>query len=65
MTLELNDTERAALIEFGAGVPRTWAECFASLDCMPMAGFSEDQWRQIIDDGGLFLDAWGVKASGR
>jgi hypothetical protein len=45
--------ERAALIEYGAGVPRAWAEGFACLDCAsPLVGFSEDRWHRLINDGG-------------
>ena len=56
--------ERAALVEYGAGVPREWAEGFARLDCThPPADFPLHRWRQIIDDGGLFLDQWANKAA--
>lgn len=55
--------ERAALIEFGAGVPREWAEGFARLDrAAPPTGFSEERWRLAIDDGGHFLDRWAKEA---
>ena len=65
VTTQIDDgtDERAAIVEFEAGVPRTWAEGFASLDRVPVAGFSGVQWRQIVDDGGIFLDAWGVRAN--
>lgn len=56
--------ERAALIEFGAGVPRAWAEGFARLDlATPADGFDLDHWRTLIDDGGKFLDKWGTQAA--
>jgi hypothetical protein len=56
--------ERAALIEYGADVPRAWAEGFARLHCAsPAVGFSDDRWRRLIDDGGLFLDRWGNEAA--
>ena len=56
--------ERAALIEDGAHVPRAWAEAFARLDLMPRpATLSEQRWREIIDDGGRFLDRWGRRAA--
>jgi hypothetical protein len=56
--------ERAALIEEGAHVPRAWAEAFARLDLMPRpASVPEERWRQIIDDGGRFLDRWGRHAA--
>jgi hypothetical protein len=52
--------ERAALIEYGAGVPREWAEGFARLDlASPPVGFDAKRWRTLIDDGGKFLDRWG------
>jgi hypothetical protein len=56
--------ERAALIEYGAGVPREWAEGFARLDlASPPAGFDPKRWRTLIDDGGKFLDRWAVQAA--
>ncbi len=56
--------ERAALVEEGAGVPRDWAEGFASLDCAkPPTGITPSRWRQVIDDGGRFLDVWAQKAA--
>ena len=56
--------ERTALVEYGAGVPREWAEGFARLDCTdPPPGFSPSRWRQIIGDGGLFLDKWAKQAA--
>ena len=56
--------ERAALVEYGAGVPREWAEGFARLDCAkPPPGFALPRWRQVINDGGLFLDQWAHQAA--
>ncbi|MET4347061.1 hypothetical protein ABIC08_007722 [Bradyrhizobium sp. RT9b] len=56
--------ERAAVIEFDGGVPRTWADGFARLDpAHPLADFSESQWLQIVTDSGFFLDAWGAEAA--
>jgi hypothetical protein len=57
--------ERAAIVEYGAGVPRAWAEGFARLDtCCRPRGFSKAQWQQVIDDGGRFLDGgWAQKAA--
>jgi hypothetical protein len=55
--------ERAALIEYGANVPRDWGEGFAMLDPeRPLPGFSVARWRQLIDDGGRFLDRWARRA---
>ena len=56
--------ERAALVEYGARVPREWAEGFARLDCTkPPAGMALGRWKQILNDGGLFLDQWAHKAA--
>ena len=56
--------ERAALVEYGAGVPREWAEGFARLDCAkPPQGYPLPRWHQIINDGGLFLDRWAHQAA--
>jgi hypothetical protein len=55
--------ERAALIEYGAGVPRAWAEGFAALSTMPApTGFSSARWQRIVDAAGGFLDRWASKA---
>jgi hypothetical protein len=66
VTTDIEDKadERAAIIEFDAGIPRTWAEGFARLDRRaPLVGFSETQWQQIVNEGGTFLDAWGAQAA--
>jgi hypothetical protein len=56
--------ERAALIEYGAGVPRQWAEGYADLCAMaPLAGFSPERWQRIVDGAGRFMDRWAVKAT--
>lgn len=56
--------ERAALVEYGAGVPKAWAEGFARLDlAIPPNGFDHRRWRTLIDDGGRFLDRWGAEAA--
>jgi len=56
--------ERAALVEYGAGVPREWAEGFARLDLgVPPAGFNDARWRLLLDDGGRFLDRWAGEAA--
>jgi hypothetical protein len=48
--------ERAAIIEYGAGVPRAWAEGFAALSTMPApTGFLPERWQRFVDDAGKFL----------
>ena len=55
--------ERAAIIEEGAGVPRTWAEGYAALCAMPSpSGFWPDRWQRIIDATNAFLDRWASEA---
>jgi hypothetical protein len=50
--------ERAAIVEYGAGVPRAWAEGFARLDPVrPPADVPLRRWQQFIDDVGRFLDS--------
>jgi hypothetical protein len=55
--------ERAALIEEGAGVPRSWAGGYAALCAMPPpSGFLPERWQRIIDAAGVFLDRWAETA---
>jgi len=55
--------ERAALVEYGANVPRRWAQGFAALCTMPApTGFSSERWRRIVDAAGVFLNLWAAKA---
>src|SRR5260370_10125625 len=55
--------ERAAIIEYGAGVPRRWAQGFAALCSMSApSGFTPERWQRIIDAAGVFLDRWGDEA---
>src|SRR5437762_6604312 len=63
-TLEREDRgERAALIEFGANVPRRWAEGYAALCLMtPPEGFTPERWQRIIDAAGAFRDRWASDA---
>jgi hypothetical protein len=59
-----NLDERAAIVEYGAGVPREWAEGFAALSTMPApTGFSTERWARIVDAAGVFLDRWAPKAA--
>jgi hypothetical protein len=55
--------ERAAIIEAN-GVPREWAEGYAILCTMPCPiSYSPQQWEQLVNDGGLFLDKWGHESA--
>ena len=55
--------ERAAIIEFGANVPKRWAEGFAALSTMPIpVGFSPGRWGRIVNGAGVFLDRWAAEA---
>ena len=56
--------ERAAIAEDGAGAPRNWAESFARLDIAERPpDFTGKAWRQLIEDGGRFLDRWANEAA--
>lgn len=56
--------ERAALIQYGAGVPSEWAEGYARLLTLPRPNsYSDAAWQTLIDDGGRFLDAWARQAA--
>lgn len=56
--------ERSAIVEYGAGVPRKWAEGLAKLCAMPPPeGLSPHRWEELQDDAGKFLDEWGGRAA--
>jgi hypothetical protein len=58
------DSERAAIIEYEAGVPRDWAEGYAKLLRLPSPkGVSGARWRTFLDDCGAFLDRWAAQAA--
>jgi hypothetical protein len=60
----LPDEERSAIIETDAGVPRDWAEGYASLLRAPVpAGVTPSRWQLFIDDVGRFLDRWARRAN--
>lgn len=51
------EDERAAIVEYTAGVPRAWAEGFARLDPdRPPGDVPPRRWRRFVDDCGRFLD---------
>ncbi len=54
--------ERAAMVEYGAGAPRAWAEGYARLCTLPRPpDYTETRWQGLIDDAGLFLDQWATQ----
>jgi hypothetical protein len=53
--------ERAALA--AESVPACYLEAWARLQCQRPPSLAESEWRQAIDDAGLFLDAWGANAA--
>lgn len=60
----VDQEERAAIVEFDAGIPREWAEGFARLCEMPRPhGFSPQRWRQLLDDAGKFMDCWASRVA--
>lgn len=56
--------ERAAYVEHEGNVPNTYVEEFARLQQACPAGVPQARWWQFINDGGMFLDQWGVDAVG-
>jgi hypothetical protein len=56
--------ERAAIIEYDGGAPRTLAEALAHLDpAKPPANVPLARWQQFIDDCGRFFDlGWANRA---
>ncbi|GEM_PF-4278609 len=50
--------ERAAIIEYGAGIPRQWAEAFAHVCLMPRPEpIRKADWQRMIDHAGAMLDS--------
>lgn len=58
------EEERAAIIEYDGGAPRSWAEALARLDLKrPPCDMSFKRWLQFIDDCGRFIDeGWAARA---
>lgn len=62
-------SENEAAVEERAGmasdrVLALYLDDWARLNCQKPARGSEAEWRLALDDGGLFLDAWGEGAAG-
>jgi hypothetical protein len=59
------EEERAAIVEYDGGAPRTWAEALARLDpTKPPIDVPPQRWLRFIDDCGRFLDlGWAPKAA--
>ncbi len=59
------EEERAAIVEYDGGAPRTWAEALARLDpTKPPFDVPPPRWLRFIDDCGRFLDlGWAAKAA--
>jgi len=56
-SVEAEDEERAAIIEYDGGVPREWAEGYAGLDPDQVpSDVPPRRWALFIDDVGRFLD---------
>jgi hypothetical protein len=43
-------------------VPEPYLEAWARLQCQRPFGASDQEWWQVIDDAGRFLDQWGSRA---
>lgn len=58
------EDERAAIVEYDAGIARPWAEALARLDPnKPPTDVPPSRWVRFIDDCGHFLDGgWGARA---
>ncbi len=55
--------ERAAILEYDAGLPREWAEHFARLIVGdPPGDFSPTRWWAALDGALIFADRWGREA---
>jgi hypothetical protein len=44
------------------GVPGPYLDTWARLQCQRPFGASDQEWWQVIDDAGRFLDEWGESA---
>jgi hypothetical protein len=59
--VEAEIEERAGLAS--DRLPSPYLDAWARLSHQKPAGVSEAEWRQALDDGGRFLDAFGQKAA--
>jgi hypothetical protein len=57
---EVEIKERAAMAV--GGVPGPYLDTWARLQCQRPFGASDQEWWQVIDDAGRFLDQWGSRA---
>lgn len=57
-----SEAERAAVVEHDGGGPRVYADAFARLQKRCPESVPVARWHQFINDGGVFLDAWGHQA---
>jgi hypothetical protein len=56
--------ERAAIMEHEAGMPREWAEAFASIAQTSAPGdFEPERWSDILDGMLRFCDEWAGRAN--
>jgi len=53
--------ERAGIA--GASVPTLYLDAWERLNCQKPTRVSDAEWRLALDDGGRFLDGWGVYAT--
>jgi hypothetical protein len=57
---EVEIQERTGLA--AGGVPPIYVDAWARLQCRRPPPVCQDRWRTVINDAGLFLDAWGEQA---
>jgi hypothetical protein len=57
------EADEAAILERAGlcadSVPAIYLDVWAWINCNKPMRVSEAEWRQALDDGGRFLDAWG------
>jgi hypothetical protein len=67
-TIDASGEAEAEMIEradlCAGSVPAAYLDAWARLNCQKPMRVSEAEWRQALDDGGRFLDAWGEVAAG-